>query len=423
VTVQIVDVSECKKNLVAEVPPDQVEHEIARLAKDYAQKAKVPGFRPGKVPLNIIRQRFGSELWHEATDDIIRRSWQDALAEHNLKPLAEPVVQDVQGHEGEPLKFTVVFETMPPVEVKDYKGVAVTVPKPAIEDAEVDRTVERLRDNHAQFIPVENSEAQDGHHVTINAHGEFEGGGKPVDEDDITLVIGDAETNAAFSDNLRGARVSDVRTFDVSYPEGSSKRFSGKTVHYTVTVKEIKDKQLSELNDDFAKDVGAENLDALKSRIRDELITKAKHGAEKKARDAALDDIVARHRFDVPECLIEDELREHARRVATTLAQQGVDFKKAGLDWKKLLDEERPRAEQEVRRSIVLDTIARQEGLETTDEEVDHYLEDFAQQAQKSVAAIKAQFEKDERIQGLRDALRRNKTLDFIYRNANITEG
>ena len=162
-----------------------------------------------------------------------------------------------------------------------------------------------------------------------------------------------------FSDNLRGSHAGETRSFEVEYPQDyHRKQFAGKKVQYTVLVKDIKEKRLAELNDDFAKDLGSESFEALRSKVQGELITQAKQSAEKKAREALLDSIVERQTIDVPDCLVQDELEAYTRRFAGSLAYQGVDIKQTPIDWKKVLDEERPRAEQSVRHSIFLDAIA-----------------------------------------------------------------
>jgi len=422
-TVQIVEVSSCKRDLTAEVPVQEVNQEIETLAREYARNAKIPGFRPGKVPLSIIRQRFGSDLHKEATQKIIERCWKEAIAENKLAPLAEPILKELDNKPGEDLKFTLSFEVLPPLEVKDYKGIAVTLPKVEITEESVNQAIENIRERNAQFVPVE-SEARDGMYVTLTVQGQFDGSDKATREDDITLIIGHPQTNEEFTKNLRGAKPNDVRIFDVHYPEDyHRKQFAGKTGHYTVLVKEIKVKQLAEVNDDFAKDVGSESLESLRSRVRDELVTQAKQNAEKKAREELLDSIVQRQTVEVPECMVQDEVEAQAHRLANNLAYQGIDVKQASIDWKKILEEERPRAEQAVRRSLFLDAIARQENIEVTAEEIDSELEKIVEGTSKSAAALRAQLEKEEKIQSLEQHLRQNKALDFIYRNANITEG
>jgi trigger factor len=421
---EIVDVSSCKKNLIAEVPVEQIEEEIGQLARKYTQEIKVPGFRPGKVPLGIIRQRYASELRGEVTQEIISRTWKQAIAERGLEPIAEPKVEKVEAEPGSPLKFVVSFEVLPKIEVTDYKGVTITIPAPVIQDSDVEGALENLRQEHAQYSPVENGEVLDAHYVTIALDGEFEGGGKPIHEEDATLIVGAQRTNRTFTENLLGARVDDTRSFDVTYPaEYRQKRLAGKRVHYHVKVKEIKEKQLAELTDEFAGEIGAANLEELRARIRDELVTKARQTAEEKARESALDQIVQRLTFDVPESMVKEELEEHARGIAANLVQQGIDVSKTSIDWKKVFDEQRPFAEQSVRRRMVLDAVARQESLEITDAELDGEFQQMAQRGGKSAAVLRAQFEKDQRLQGFRMFLLQNKALDFIFRNATISEG
>ena len=422
-TVEIIEVNSCKRNLAVDVPANEVDKEIDGIAREYASKAKVPGFRPGKVPLSIIRQRYGNDLLQEAAQKIIERTWKEAVDEHDLRPLAQPEIKVEENKPGSNLKFTVAFEILPPLEVNDYKGVDVTLPSSEISDEKVNEAMENLREQNAQFVPVDGGEAQDGHYLTLTVDGEFEEAQPPIHEEDVTLIVGNPQTNAEFSDNLRGARAGETRSFEISYPEDYHRKpYAGKKVRYTVHIKDIKEKQLSELNDDFAKDMGSDSLEALQTKVRDELVTQAKQNAEKKAREALLDSIIERQSIDIPDCLVQDELESYVNRIASSLAYQGIDVKQTSVDWKKMLDEERPRAEQSVRRAMFLDAIARQEEIEVTNEEMEAELKKLAEGTDKSAAAWRAQLEKENRIQSLEQHLRQNKALDFIYRNAKINE-
>jgi trigger factor len=421
---EIVDVSGCKRNLVATVPVEQVEEEIGRLAVKYARQAKVPGFRPGKVPLSVIRQRYGAELRSDVTQELISRTWKQAVAERGLEPLAEPVVEKVEAEPGAALKFVVSFEVLPKIEVTDYKGVSVASSPIAVEDTDVNQALEELRDKHAQFVPVENGTVQDGHYVTLTLNGEIEGGGKPIHEENATLIVGAPQTSREFSANLQGAHIDEERSFDVVYPaDYRQKRLAGKRVLYRAKINDIKQKQVVELNDDFARDVGAASLDELRSQIRDELVTKARQAAEENAREAVLDKIVDRLVFEVPETMVREDLEDHARGLAANLARQGIDVSKTSIDWKKIFDEQRPHAERSVRRRMVLDAIARQEKIEVTEQEIDAECQRIAERSGKSAPAIRAQLEKDQRLQALRTYLQQHKALDFIFRNATISEG
>jgi trigger factor len=424
-TAEIIDVNSCKKNLTVEIPAQDVEKETDKIAREYARNAKVPGFRPGKVPLSIVHQRFGTEILQEATQKLIEQAWKDAINEHDLHPLAQPEIHDVDNKPGSSLKFTVSFEVLPPLEVKEYKGLSITMPPSEIADENVNQTIDMFREQHSQFAPLEGAEAADGHYLTVTVDGMFEGeDSTPSHEEDITLVVGNPQTNADFSNNLRGAKAGETREFDVSYPDDYHRqRFAGKKVHYSVLVKEIKEKQVPELNEDFARDLGYEGLEAFRAKVREDLVKQARQSDEKKTREALLDMLVERQTIEIPECMVQDEMAASARRMASSLAYQGIDLNKASIDWKKLYEEDRPRAEQAVRRSIFLDAIARQESLGVTDEEIDSELQVLAEGTNKSAAAWRAQLEKEDRIQSFEQHLRQNKALDFIYRNANISVG
>lgn len=423
-TAEIIEVNSCKRSLTAEIPAEEVEKEITGLAREYARTVKVPGFRPGKVPISIIRQRFGSDLAGEATQKLVERYWKDTVEKHGLKPLAQPEIQELTRNPGENLKFALTFEVLPEFEVKDYVGLEATQDPAEVSEENVERTIDMYRERQAQFVPLEGAEAADGHFLTVTVDGRLEGEERPTHEDDVTLELGNPQTNADFSSNLRGARMGETRSFDVSYPEDFQRpSFAGKTVHYTALVKEIKEKQLPELSDELAKDLGYESLEALRTRVREDLVTQARQAAEKKVREALMDTLLERQKLEVPECLVQEELSAQAHRMASSLAYQGIDLDRTPIDWKKMFEAERPNAEKTVGRSMLLDAIARQEDIPVTDEEVEAELEKLAAGTNKTAAAWRAQLEQENRIEGLEQHLRRNKALDFIYRNAKLNVG
>ncbi len=423
-SVDITDISSCKKSLVAEIPAEQVEEEISRLAGKYAQKVKVPGFRPGKVPLTIVKQRFAADLRNDVNQEIIANTWKQAVADRGLEPITDPAVEKMDSEPGSSLKFVLSFEIMPKIEVTEYKGIAATIPPVKVQDEDVDKTLESLRNQHAQFLPVENSGAQEGHLITMHLEGEIEGGGKPIHEEEASMVLGASQAHPEFSEHLKDVKVDEERSFDIQYGEDARpKRLAGKLVHYKAKVKDIKEKKLSDLDDDFARDLGAASLEELRTRVRDELVTKAKQTAEEKARETVLDQVVQRLTFDVPESLVKEELQNNARRIAANLARQGIDVGKVAIDWKKIFEEERPFADKSVRNRLVLDAIIRQENIELSEDELDAEFRKMAEGTGKSAAVLRAQFEKDQRLQAFRQYLLQNKALDFIYRNATISEG
>ena len=421
-TVEITQVKGCRKNLAWEIPTKDVEKEIEKVAVEYARSVKIPGFRPGKTPTSVIRRRFEKEIRDEASQRIMERVWNEAVDANNLKPLHRPEIKEFETKPGSPLKFTFTFEELPLIEVRDYKGVEIRQASAEVKDEDMDRAVDEVMGQHAQFISVE-GEAKDGHFVLTDIDSLIEGKSAPSHDEDVTLIVGDPRTAAEFSEKLRGAKVDDKLSFEVSYTDDcQNKKIAGKKVAYTVLVKEIKERQVPELNDDFAKDVGFDGVDAFRARLHEDLTVQAGSIAEMKAREELMDAIIERQPpIETPECLVNKELGEYVQRIINSLAYQDVDKRTvAGFNWNKIYAEQRPYAEQSVRRMIFLDAIARQENLEVSEEDISVEMNKLASQSQKSASAWRADFEKTNRMDELKQNLLQEKALDFIYRNANI---
>ena len=420
-TVEITQVNGCRKNLAGEISAEEFEKELEKTAREYSRTVKVPGFRPGKTPVNIIRRRFEKEIQDETSHKIMDRAWQDAIDSNNLKPLTQPDIKALENKSGEPMKFTLSFEELPQFEVNDYKGVDVKQDSAEVKEEDVTRTIGQIMEQYAQFVPVE-GEAKDGHYLQVDIDGLAESESTPFHDEDVTLVVGHQQSVVEFSENLRGANLNDTRSFEVIYPDDfQNKRIAGKKVAYTVLVKEIKERQIPELNDDFAKDIGVDSVEAFRARIHKDLVTNAGNLAEKKAREELLDAIIERQPIDVPDCLVLEEQEALTRRMLNNLAYQGIDIKQtAGFDWKKIYEDHLPHAQQNVRRMIFLDAIAKQENLEATEEDISAELDKMADQSRKSADAWRAEFEKNNRMDELKQGVLQDKALDFIYRNANI---
>ena len=421
-TAEITQVNSCRKNLRGEISVEDFEKELAKIAKEYSRTIKVPGFRPGKAPISLIRQRYTKEIQDEASQRMMDHVWQEAIDANNLHPLAQPEIKELENKPNEPLKFLLTFEELPALEVKDYKGVEVKQDKAEVADEDVVRSIDQVRERYSQFAPVE-GESKDGHLLLLDVDELVEGESTPSRSEGTSLVVGHPQTSKDFSENLRGVKVGETKTFDVTYPDDQNRnrKYAGKKVTYTVHVKEIKERQLPELNDDFAKDTGFDNVEAFRAWIREDLVTYANQTAEKKAREALLDTIIERQPIEVPDCLVTEELGEYTRRLIDNLSYQGFDINQtAGLDWKKIYDEQRPQAQQAVRRQIFLDAIARQENLEVSEEDVAGELEKLAATSRKSAATWRDEFEKAGRMDEFKQSLLQNRALDFIYRNANI---
>ncbi len=420
-----------RREIQVEIPADVVSRETDNVVQKMQRVARLPGFRRGKVPPTVIRQRFAEEIKSEVVDTLVPKYFHEEAAKQNLVPVSQPRVTDLHLHEGEPLRFKATFEVLPDIELSAYQEVRVDKPDTTVTDEEVEESLNNLREQHATYSAVEDRALADGDFAQASFQGEpknsaggpesapAEGAAKPVNVDDVMVEIGGSNTVREFSENLRGARPGETRTFDVSYPaDFSDQRLAGKTFTYTVTVKAIKQKRLPDLNDDLAKEIGSfASLDELKQKIRESLEHEKQHSAEREGKEKLIDELVKRHQFDVPESLVERQIDLRLERGLRALAAQGMraeDMRK--MDFNRLRAGQRDAAVREVKASLLLDRIADAEHIEVTDEELNHEVESLASQTKQSPDAVRARLTKDGALERIRNRIRNDKALDFLYR-------
>jgi trigger factor len=382
--------------------------------------ARLPGFRRGHVPASIIRQRFSQDITSEVVEELVPRHFRQEAEKQGLIPVSQPRVSDLHIHEGEPLRFKASFEVMPMITLEGYQELRAEKPEITVTDEEVDQTLDSLREQHATFTPVEGRPLADGDFAQISLDGQpKEGEGKPVHMDEILVEIGGKNTMQEFNDNLRGASAGDEKTFEVRYPEDySDQRLAGHTFTYAVKIHSIKQKSLPELNDDFAKELGAEftGIEDVRARIREGTEAEKKHRAEHDAKEKLVAELVKRHDFPVPEALVEHQIDLRVERGLRALAAQGMraeDMKKVDLN--RLRAGQREQAIQEVKASLLLDKIADAEKIEVGDEEVNREIEALARQSKQTPEAIRARLTRDGALDRIKSRIRNEKTLNFLY--------
>jgi trigger factor len=406
-----------------EGPPLSTADTVARETEAVVQRlqklARVPGFRRGKVPASVIKNRFADDLKSEVVEALVPKFFREAVEKQGLAPISQPRITDLQMEEGQPLRFKASFEVLPPIEVSSYQDVRVEKPEITVTDEEVEQALSRLREQQASFTAVEDRALQDGDYAQVAFRSTPKEGGAGANVDDVLVEVGGTNTVAEFTENLRGAKAGDERTFDVSYPkEFSDERLAGKTLAYTVMVKAIKQKHLPAADDAFAKEVGEfESVAALKQRIHEGLEAEKRHAAEHEAKDKLVDQLVQRHDFPVPEALVEHQIDVRLERGLRALAAQGMrpeDMKK--MDFPRLRAGQREAALKEVKASLLLDKIAELEKIEVGEEEVAKEIEALAAQTKQTPESIRARLTRDGALDRIRDRIRSEKTLDFLYR-------
>ncbi len=409
-----------KREIQVEVPADEVGRATESLIQKYQKVARLPGFRRGHVPASIIRQRFSQDIKSEVVEALVPRHFRQEAEKQGLIPVSQPRVSDLHIHEGEPLRFKASFEVMPMITLEGYQELRAEKPEITVTDEEVDQTLDSLREQHATFTPVEGRPLADGDFAQISLDGQpKEGEGKPVHMDEILVEIGGKNTMQEFNDNLRGASAGDEKTFEVRYPEDySDQRLAGHTFTYAVKIHSIKQKSLPELNDDFAKELGAEftGIEDVRARIREGTEAEKKHRAEHDAKEKLVAELVKRHDFPVPEALVEHQIDVRVERGLRALAAQGMraeDMKKVDLN--RLRAGQREQAIQEVKASLLLDKIADAEKIEVGDEEVNREIEALARQSKQTPEAIRARLTRDGALDRIKSRIRNEKTLNFLY--------
>ena len=416
------DVSETQKTLTIEIPSDIVDAEIDRVAKGYSKKARLPGFRPGKVPPTIIKQRFREQIHHDVMHDLIPRAVEEALQERGIEPVDTPDIKDVVLREGEPLTFTAAIETVPPFDPGDLSTISLRQHPSTVADDAVDKTLDRLRDRAAKSESVEGRPVAGGDTVVL-ALDRTDPDGTVEHHDDVSVELGAAGNPPGFDQNLVGLNAGEQKSFVVHFPEDYPvKEMANTDVTYKAHVKEIRRRVLPELDDEFAKDVGDfESLAALRDRVRADMQADAEAHAKQHVRNDLLKQLGQRITFELPSSLVDRELDRRLEEFARRLMDQKVDPRKAGIDWAQFREAQREAARDSVASALVLDEIARREQLTVPPEEVDKEIERFAERSGRTPPAVRAQLEKDGGIARLAAGLRREKAVDLAMSRAKMT--
>lgn len=421
-----VDVSETKKNLIIEVPADQVDSEIERVIREIGRTARVPGFRPGKVPPGVVRQRFRDEIMHEVAHELVPHAVDEALREHGVEPIDTPDIQGVDVRPGEPLKFTASFETVPPVDPGQYSEITLRRQKTAVDEDAVGQALERLRQRAARYEPIEDRGLETGDTAAVDLErrsAEPDGTMGPAEKhENVSVELGNAVNPPGFDDELAGLRGGDSKTFRVHYPaDYAVAELQSKDVEYSVTVRAVRRRVVPPLDDDLAKEVSdADTLEKLREQVREGLEREATRESDRQLRSDLLKAIGSKVTFEVPEVLVDRDIDRRTQDFIRHLIEERIDPRKAGIDWEAFRNEQRPSAVDAVKAMIVLDEVARREAIAVSDEDLDRDVASFAERSGRTAAAVRAQLEKDGELERLRTGLRRERAVEFLLSRVTI---
>ena len=429
---ELIDVSPTRKEIKIEIEPEQIRSAYDRISKQYSKGANVPGFRPGHAPTSVVRTRYKSEIRSEVLRELIPEAVNNAITEHSLNALGEPNIEldnttALERLGEEPLSFKVGVEVLPEVQLDSYKGLEVNRRKRPITDADVDRMIENLRDSSASLQPVEDRASELGDTVTVNARGNFveDPEEEEIKVDDVEVVLGGAGVQKEFTENLTGVKPEETRTFTVDYPaDFSSPGLAGKTVQYTTEVTSVRQKELPELDDEWAQSLGGEfdSVDTLKTKVREDLEARATAESDHWLRDEIMKKLLEAHKFEVPESLVNQQTQHRLETVARQMMQRGVDPRSAEINWEAAREELKGQSEEDVRATMLLEKIAEAENITVSDEEIEAEIDAIATASQQPKIQVRAALTKNGGERSIAHRLRTRKALEHLVENARVTD-
>jgi trigger factor len=413
----------CKHSLEISVPVAEVSGETERVVLDIQKRAKLPGFRPGKATPSLIRKQFAGDIRQQVLENLIPKFLQKQFEAENLNVVGQPDIKDVHFHDGEPLRFTAEFEVIPQIELQDYHDVEVPYHDPEVTDEDVAKRLEEIREQKADYSNIDPRPLEDGDFAVVALESVSGVEGDPVKQEEMVLEISGADTFSAFTENLRGLSPGDEKDFEVTYPENyGAARLAGKTVMFHTTVKGIRKKNLPEVNDEFAQDVGDyRTVDELREALRKGIFGQRQYEAQQDAKNKIIEKLVEMHDFPVPEVFIERQIKSRVEQSLRAMAAEGVDPRSIKLDWAKVRETQRDKAIQEVKASMLLSRIAEREAIHATRDEVDREVERHARQSREPIAAVHMKFEKDGTLGRIANHIQTEKTLTFLFEHARKT--
>lgn len=419
------DTNTCQRELEIEIPAEVVEKETQRVTREFTRLARIPGFRPGKAPAELVRRRFWDDIKSEVLHSLIPSSLQNAFREGNLNPVGNPSIAELQFEPAKPLRFKASFEVLPEFTLGEFKGLSVEAAKVEVTDQDVERELERLREQAATYVPVEDRPAEDGDTVVASLVGVVTNAKEkrePLVLDEVEVHLGEEGTMEAFSQGLRGVRAEEERQFNAPYPDGyPDARLAGLTVAFTAQVKAVRQKQLPALDDEFAQQVGNyKTVQELTQKLRQDMQQAAARQEKELTQQRLLDELLSRHEFPLPEALVQHQIDMRLERRVRALVAQGIDPQQVQVDWAKVRRDQREGAIRDLKLGLLLERIAKVENLQSTEEEVASEIERLAQSSNQTPEAVRARLTKEQGLDRIESAIRSEKVIEFLHSQARI---
>jgi trigger factor len=416
VVLSLQDVGPCRKQLKVEVPAPAVEAETQRVVREYGQRVKLPGFRQGRVPTELVRRRFAKDIDQEVKERLLPRYWKQAQAESSIEPLLPPEVDEVSELlPGEPLTFVATVETRPAIELRNTRDFDLPDPEVDPGTMEIEETIDNIRKQMAEWVPVDRPAARgDRVGLDVTAVGSPE---HPEERTDpVQVEVGDAQVWPELSEAVRGMSVGQEETFTRRHEHPPAEEGGPPEVHeqtFRIKVNEIQERDLAPLDDAFAAKVNPEfqTFEALREAVVKRLRQQKDEQRREARHQALLDQLRERHPIDLPQGVVRREVEGMVQEYAENLARRGVNVDKAQLDWNRMAEDMAPMAEKRVHARLLLDAVAEEQEIAVTEEEFERTLAMLARAQGVSTPGLRRKLDEDGRLAPLRTQLRREKTI------------
>ncbi|MBN2198848.1 MAG: trigger factor [Candidatus Aminicenantes bacterium] len=415
-TVQVLSPS--RKDITVEVTAEEAAREFDIILEKFAANVKMPGFRQGKVPLEIVRKKYAEEIHRALIDELAPKALQAGFREHGVEPVGLPVVRDIDFAYGQPLRFKAEIDVWPEIDISDFQSIKIKKKDITVEEEEIVQYLEQLRQHAAEYVPVQGRGVVEGDYVAVETQGADVKAGKRFPLEKSVLLAGPSEDNP-MGGAILGLSEGEEARFEHVYPEDHpDKRLAGKTVGFRVKILTIKEKKVPALDDDLAKTLGEfENLESLKQRIRSDLKASKENALRNEAAREILEKLSDRIPDDLPRTLVEQETQDLLRKFLKSPESRGLE---AGgrTDWESLKSKLRKDAERTIKNHIVLKAVAARENLRVGEEEFDEEIRRLARSNGLPEARLRSLIEEEGRMEGLRESLLFRKAVDFLVDKA-----
>jgi len=421
------DISPVKKKLLIEIDSKEVDKKLNQAYGEIRKTAKIPGFRPGKVPRKILETYFGSQVIDDVTRGLISESFPKAVDEVKTFPLGQPILEKEALKQGQDFNYSAIIEVRPEFEVKDYLGVDVEKELFSISEEDVQKRLEEIREANGKMASIEEErQIRDGDFVIVDYEG-FEDSQlvEDVKSSNLLVKVGKNDFHPKFDEALIGLKKEDETEVDIDFEENFyHTKLAGKSVNFKIKIVDIKELVLPELNDEFASNLGADlkDLDSLKNELKNAITSQEEKRIDNELKQRLLEKISEGIDFELPEVLVDAEIDFSARRLNDNLERSGSSLEKAGISEAGLKKEFRPASEKRVREMLILDRIAKQDEIDINDDDLEEGYGKLAESMGQDVETVKKYYEARGQVDALKEELLKEKTLNYLVNHANISE-